>query len=395
MDKTERFTPESIRELMSTAGPCITIVLAGNEIGHSVVELKSALNQFRKSIESYGASAQTQLKSMLDAIETATRDLRSEPTSKGSIAILSSPASTRVLRVANTVKPVARIAERFDIRTLLQIENGQKRFYVLALSQNRTRILRCTESTSEELEIPGAPKSLADAMQTKPPDHVLDNRITAGPSVGTGTAVMFGTSTDRDSKDEYLLHFFAELDRAVNRMLSGSSEPLIAAGVEHEMALYRRINTCPRLVEPGIYGAPDGFEAGEMYRRALDLLAERERQMGTQVPADFDKRVGTGHASTHIQQIVTAAWEGRVSHLFLQQNASYIGSFDPVRHRVKHTDDPLDTPIDLVNSAAEQTVLHGGEVKILPGSAMPNGVPVCALMRYPVAQEAAEISARA
>jgi hypothetical protein len=291
-----------------------------------------------------------------------------------------------VFRVSNAVKPVARIDGHFDIRTLLQIENAHKRFYILALSQNRTRMLRCTESSSEEVAIPGAPTSLAEDRDTKPPDHVLDNRVSAGPSVGTGTGVMFGTSSDRDDKDEYLLHFFMNIDKAVGKLLKDESEPLIPAGVEHEIALYRRVNTYRHLIEPGISGAPDGLEGGEMHRRALDLLARHESQLGSEVPADFDKRVGTGHASTRIPEIVNAAWEGRVSHLFLQENASYVGSFDPVRMRVKHTDDPLDTPVDLIDAAAVQTFRHGGEVKILPGSAMPNGVPVCALMRYPAAQ---------
>jgi hypothetical protein len=387
MDKTERLTAESIRALMDKPGPCITIVLGGNEAGDTATELKVGLNGIRKSIEAHEKSARTRGDSILNAIENAMRDVRGETKARGAIAILASPADTRVFRVANTVRPVARIAEHFDLRTLLAIENGQNSFCILALSQNRIRMLRCTESTSEEIEIPGAPKSLADAMQTRPPDHVLDNRITAGPSVGAGTGVMFGTSSDRDDKDEYLLHFFVDLDRAVSRMLNGASEPLIAAGVEHEIALYRRVNTYAHLIEPGIYGAPDGLEGGEMHRRALELLAERESRRGTEVPPDFDKRVGTGHASTHVQEIVAAAFEGRISHLFFQRNASYMGSFDPVRQRVKHTVDPPDSPVDLIDAAAEQIVLHAGVVKILPASAMPNGVPVCALMRYPALQQ--------
>ena len=388
MGQTERMTSEAVRELMSTAGPCITIVLGGNETGDTATELKRAMSGIRKSIEGRDHDAQVAFKSMLASIENQARDLRGETRSKGSIAILSCPSFTRVFRAANSIKPIARSGDHLDLRTLLQIQNGQKSFYILALSQNRTRLLHCTENTSEEVEIPGAPKSLAEAMDTKPPDHVLDNRVSAGPSVGTGAGVMFGTSSDRDSKDEYLLHFFGEVDKAVTRMLHGSSELLIPAGVEHEVALYTRVNSYAHLVEPGIHGAPDGLEGGEMHRRALELLMHREGQIGSSVPADFDKRVGTGHASTRIPDIVSAAWQGRVSHLFLQENAIYMGAFDPVRMRVKHTDDPLDTPVDLVDSASVQTVLHGGEVKLLTGSAMPNGVPVCALMRYPAVQTA-------
>jgi hypothetical protein len=220
-------------------------------------------------------------------------------------------------------------------------------------------------------------------METRQPDHVLDNSSAGGPSTGSMGRVMFGTGTDREGKDEYLHNFFRQVDRAVNVVLKGSKDPLVTVGVEHEIALYGRLNTYAGLVEPGVHGAADGLEGRDMHQRALELLEQHMKQPGNEVPADFDKRVGTGHASTHIQDIVAAAWEGRVSHFYFQRNAQYQGSFDPVRHRVKHTDDPLETPTDLVESAAWQTIQHGGIARVLPASAMPKGVPVCALFRYP------------
>lgn len=291
--------------------------------------------------------------------------------------------------MGDAVKPIVSTGDRFDIRTLLAIANTQTSFYILALSQNRTRLLKCTERSSEEVPLPGVTVNLNEAMQTRQPDHVLDNRSSAGPSMGSGGGVMFGTSTDADNKDEYLLHFFMEIDRAVGEVLKGSSDPLIPAGVEHEIALYRRVNSYAHLAEPGIHGAPDGLEGGEMHRRALAFLREYMAQPGNEVPADFDKKVGTGHASAHIADIVDAAYQGRVSHLYLQESATYIGAYDGVRQRVKHTLDPLDSPEDLIDGAARETILHGGIARMVPASAMPNGVPVCALYRYPAVQSAA------
>jgi hypothetical protein len=379
MNAADRLTSETVRELISTPGPAITIVLAGNETGDTAIEFKDALNQIRRELEGQKVDAE----SLLDPIPDAVADFRGETKSKGNVVILRAPSLLRVFRVGRSVQPLARVGQRFEIRTLLEIRNAQKHFYILALSQNRTRLLECTESTSGEIELTGTPVSYAESRHTRKPDHVLDNRVSAGPSMGSGGGVMFGTSSDMDDKDEYVLHFFIDLDKGVSNALRGSSDPLIPAGVEHELALYRRVNTYPHLLEPGVHGAPDGLEAGDLHRRALDLLDQKEAERGSEVPEDFDKRVGTGHASAHIQEIVAAACEGRVSHLYFQQGAAYMGAFDPVRMRVKHTEDPLDSPVDLIDSAAEQTILHGGEAKILPASAMPNGVPVFALMRYP------------
>jgi hypothetical protein len=300
---------------------------------------------------------------------------------RGSIVILRSPAVMEVHRARN-LRSLVRVDNHFDVRTLIALEAAHKSFSVLGLSQKRTRILKCTEDAFAEVPFPpGFPSSLADATQTSQPDHVLDNRMTGGPSIGTGT-VMFGTSTDREAKDEYLLHFFRDVDNAVNAIMRRSGGPLVAAGVEHEIALYRRVNTYPELVEAGIQGAPDGMESGEMHRRALELLDEREQQPGHVVPRDFDRRVSASLASTHIQEIVPAALGGRVSQFFFQANAQYPGVYDAAQQMVKRPEDTFEAPADLIELAAYQTILQGGEARILAAKAMPEGAAVCALFRY-------------
>ena len=378
MNTLEQIEVDSLKEMISTPGPCITVALTGDESGDIATELKEAIRAIRRQL----LAREVEPKELLSPFGSVAADLR------GPVIILRSPSVMLVHRVA-WVRPVVKVDDRFDVRTVLTLRAAQKSFYLLALSQNRTRLMKCTEDSSQEIAFPaGFPTSLAEAMQTRKPDHVLDNRASGGPSIGAG-AVMFGTSSDRDDKDEYLLHFFMELDKVVNGLLRQSRVPLIPVGVEHEIALYRRVNTYPHLLDPGVHGAPDGLEGGEMHRRALQLLDQRSQEPGQVGLVDFDKRVGVGRASIHVHEIVVAAYEGRVSNLYFQSDAVYMGTYDPVRQRVKRTDDPIDSPVDLIDAAAIQTIMQGGDAGILPSSAMPNGVPVCALFRYTVAQNTA------
>jgi hypothetical protein len=43
--------------------------------------------------------------------------------------------------------------------------------------------------------------------------------------------------------------------------------------------------------------------------------------------------------------------------------------------------------VDLIEAAAFETIRQGGAARLLAGSAMPNGVPVCALFRYAASSE--------
>src|SRR5208337_1155633 len=102
----------------------------------------------------------------------------------------------------------------------------------------------CTRQSSRELPFPpGFAQSLDDFKQTRQPDHDLDNRSSAGPDIGGMKSVMFGTTTDREKKDDYLLHFFASIDNAVHAVLKDQTTPLVVVAVESELALYRQVNT--------------------------------------------------------------------------------------------------------------------------------------------------------
>jgi hypothetical protein len=119
-------------------------------------------------------------------------------------------------------------------------------------------------------------------------------------------------------------------------------------------------------VEPGIRGLPGRLDQNEMYRQALQLMQSVTTGPVRHALEKFDKQIGTGHASTDPDEIVRAASTGRVEHLFLLENGA-------VPDAVDH---------DLLNTAAVQTLLHGGDVHILPGTSMPSGGAVCAVFRY-------------
>jgi hypothetical protein len=50
-------------------------------------------------------------------------------------------------------------------------------------------------------------------MNSRIPDHVLDNWSAGGPSVGKMKRVVFGTNSDRERHQGYLIHFFQEVDK--------------------------------------------------------------------------------------------------------------------------------------------------------------------------------------
>ncbi len=377
----EELTLGLLRRLVDAKPPCITVALpgGGNARARWAEAMRRIEEQFRTGDLSIPHEAFTSFQHFLQ--NGADQDL-----DRGTV-VLSSPEMHFRFESSEPVLEVVEVGNAFNLRPVMMLLEQKREFYILALSQNHPRLLHCTESTSGEVGLPpSVPKNFLEFRETRQPDHVLDNRSASGPSTGSMKGVMSGTSSDTDNKNEFHHDYYRAIDRGVSHILNGSKLPLVVVAVEHELAIYRSVNTYPQMVEPGVHGAPDGLKGGEMHKRALELLATYRPDDIRSKLSHFEKLAGTGHASSHAQEIIRAAFEGRVAHLFLQETAEYRGVFDDVRNRVKHHEDGITPLVDLLNDAIIQTLKHGGEATLLRSDEMPHGVPVCAILRYPSAE---------
>jgi len=299
-----------------------------------------------------------------------------------SIAVLRSPDVFRVAWIEEAVKSRAEIGPHFYIRPLLPDLTRDKTFYILALSQKDVRLLRCTARTSEEVPFPQHVAASFDAyMNTDKPDHLTEGRSAPGPGAGSSKGVMFTVSSEREDKAEYLAHFYRQIDRGVEEVLRGKSEPVVLAGVEYELALYRSLNSNLHLAQESVQGAPNSLKSGEMHARALDALSRCHEKKVDEALAQYNHKVGAG-ASNRLKDVVTAAHDGRVLTLLVSDSLETIGVFDEPTHTVKGRETGGSEDEDLINDAAVQTILHAGQVFVVSNGKMPNGAPLAAIFRF-------------
>lgn len=360
-----------MRKLAEANGPCITVTLNSDE-NKMPADRSRALKRIRKALEEYDFPAESLLQSIEQVAPGAV---------KGTQLLFVSPDLFVHAATSAPVAEVISVEEQFQLRQWLPLKNWDQEFYLLALSLKNSRLMRCSPFASEEIPLPeGIADSMREAAATDQPDHRLDNMSVGGASTGSMKGVMSSTSTIAETKDDYMVHFFLQLDKGVRTILNGSSAPLVLVGVEHEVAEYRRINTYSGLVPEAVHGAPNGFRGGEMHKRAIEVLRGQLPEALQKLLDGFDKSVGTGHASVKAQDIVKAAYEGRIAHLLVRPDAEFTGDFDEVRQKVRRR---AEVPRDLLNEAAIETLRHGGSAWSVGADKMPNGVPVAAVFRYP------------
>lgn len=90
---------------------------------------------------------------------------------------------------------------------------------------------------------------------------------------------------------------------------------------------------------------------------------------------------GDGRAATGMEEVVRAAYQGRVETLLLADDETVWGRFDEEADEVATGQVFAETGQDLIEAVAVQTLRHGGNAYVLPEAEMPQGAAV-AILRY-------------
>ena len=302
------------------------------------------------------------------------------------LAVFIDPDQTHAFRVDADLPELAIVNDRFVLRHLLPSMHAQEHFWLLALSKNARKLYSGDHLGLKEVPLVDTPLDFKDAMRFEDADHSFRFRSETGNSP-QGGSVFYGMGGLPDAEKEQVWRYAHMVERGVRNALRDSRDPLLLAGVEYVVSAYRAQNCYPHLVETAMLGNADETTISRLHADALELLQPAlEAKRGADI-ADLESRAGSPVVSDDLREIVPAAHDGRVRVLFLSRSDSTWGEYDPDEHRVlsmRPERSPGDQ--DLADLAAVETILHGGEVHVLPTAELlleRSGVePPAAIMRY-------------
>ena len=235
-------------------------------------------------------------------------------------------------------------------------------------------------SAIDDLE--GMPKSLADALKYDELVKQVQFRtgIGVGGARGERAAMFHGQSAD-DAKDR-ILRYFRQIDQGLQDFLREEQALLVLAGVEYLLPIYKEVNTYQHLLGEGITGNPEGVSPDDLHRQTWALVEPHFKQKQQEAAARYRQLAGTGKTSNDPQEVVPAAYHGRVDFLFVAVGRQQWGDYDPGANQVSVHPEAQPGSFDILDLAATQTLLHGGAVYAVEPSEMPDKVPLAAAFRY-------------
>ncbi len=382
----DTFGIADLRALTTTESqPCVSIYLAthpsGQEGQQDPVRLKNLLVQAEEQVAG-GWLRAAEARELVQPI----RDLLAEPAfwderSHG-IAVFVAPGSFYRFCLAVEFDELVTVNRRFHVKPLFPVLSGRDRFFVLALSQNSVRFFDASRDRIEQVEVPGLPANMTDALNYTSADRGAQAHSAMRGGQGKQAAVFHGQGGQRDTRKEDLAAFARQIDAALKPVLRNQRAPLLLAGVDYVLSIYREVSHYPHVAEQEVEGNCDYFTPHEILQRAWPQIEPVVEQSRRRAAAQYVELVSTGKTSDEIRQIIPAAREGRIDNLFVDVHAHQWGVFDPQTNAVELHETCQVGDEDLLDLAAVETLAHRGIVYGVPPEQMPIRSSIAAMYRY-------------
>jgi hypothetical protein len=380
----ESLTRDDLRKLIETEGEwCVSFympTMRGAEAQQNVIRFRNLLREAEEQLAQVGMRV-PDIEAFLSPAQELLNDAALWRGTRDGLAVFVAENHLSHYYLPEAVEEVVTVRRRFHLKPLLALLSGDGRFYVLAISQDQVRLLEATRDSVNEIDLVGVPDSLAGALQYDRSERQVRAAAVAAPSGGGGS--VHGTGTDEETKLD-ILRYFQMVDRGLRDMLGDKRVPLVLAGVDYLLPIYRQANTYPYLVETGVIGNPQTLNAKELHRRAWEIVKPQFAREQAAQEGLYRELAGRqeGRASNNLKQIMQAAHGGRVATLFLARGVQQWGVYRAHSGNVHVHPSQQPGDHDLLDLAAIQTVANGGTVYVVDSDQVPGGESLAAIFRY-------------
>ncbi len=300
-----------------------------------------------------------------------------------SLAIFRSEETFAQYWLGTPVEEKLVVGREFYIKHLVPAIGAKPEFFILSISRNTVRLLKATGGGVERVHPAGLPSNMKRALNLQVADRgeQVHSAMRGDLGLGKEAGVFHGQGGHRDTMKDELVEYFQLINQSIRPVLRGAQWPLILAGVEYEIALFRQLSDYAHIAGQAVYGGFDYASERKLYEQALPIAQrfyDADRQNALK---EYRALVDRHLASDKVEEILPAAHEGKIDTLFVDCSAEIFGRFDPASRAIDVVNE-RDAALDLVELAIKQTIRHAGTLYAARRDELPCAVPMCATMRY-------------
>lgn len=371
--------PDLDNLLRTQARPCVSIFLpterAGREVQQNPIRLKNLLREAEQRLSDLGVRSVETITKPAHDLETDGAFWRHQG---DGLALFLAPDFAESYTLPVAFEDLVVVADHFHLKPMIPMMGSGDHFYVLGLSQKYVKLFRGGRYSVGEVRLSGTvPASLRDALQ-------YDDREPSLQSHGGGRAraIFHGQGLGKDDPKDDIKRYFRLIDAGLHEILKEERAPLVLAGVDYLLPLYREVTEYPHVMPDGVVGSPERVSTDELHARAWDIVAPLFDRDCEAAKARYLAVADTPTGTSDVKRAIRAAHQGRIDTLFAAIGEHLWGTWDETTEAIHIHERPESGDVDLLDAAAAQAWLHGGTVFAVPPEEVPGGRQLAAVLRY-------------
>ena len=276
------------------------------------------------------------------------------------------------------------IEPTFYVTPLVPVMISKEYFYLLVVSKQSAKLFKADAYGMQIVPVK-LPQSVDEVKRKSGLDASTFRSGSNGPQAGRQSqeGAYHGTGGGTpDGKEDLLTYFEAVDDILWEKVFNRENAPLLLAGVEYEIPIYRNACDYHNVWPEALTGNRDRQETMSLYNDAKELMKPYFEQRLHKALNTYMNNSANGLTSSIAADVIPATYYSQVSHLFVTKGEHIWGTFDEMANELQFHDTPDEDGEDLIDNAVVKTLANGGEVFLLEKEKMPADCQIAAIMRF-------------
>ena len=372
-------------ELASYQAPCcVTMYIPTHKSGVEVNEKKDAIN-FKNALQDVSKRLadreipQAVIEQMLTpGYELLQNDTFWAGMNEG-LAVFISEGYFRYIKMPVAPENELMCEKSFYVSPLIPIMASKEHFFLLIISKQKCKLFRADAFGMEYIDVPDLPEEMMEVKRISEKDA---STVRVANSSGGGANFHGMGGGNLDEKANIATYFEHVDDILYKQILHTENVPLLLAGVEYLIPIYKSVCDYHNVCSESITGSHEHDDKNELYKLAKEIMLPYFEQPLDKALTIFANQSATELTSSSPNEIIPAAYYGRISHIFVKKANHIWGTFDENSNELTLGDSESADSEDLLDEALIKTIQNGGEVYVLDEDKMPAESPVAAVFRY-------------
>ena len=378
---------EEFAELIAPkTSPCITIYLPVHQSGVEVNEkqdlivFKNLLFEAENTLVANGLKPHL-AQELLAPASSLLEDEKFWHQLLSGLAVFIAPDFFKILNLPFQVNAEIHINSGFNVAQFVRVVTDRPYYYLLVISKNSADIYKGDEYGMELLTIDGMPQGLNDVVHL---DEKSERKLFRIGGTAPGSAVnAHGHGSGLADEKEYIKQYLKAVDHVLQtELLANETAPLLLAGVEYIVGIYRQVSHYKHLLPMALTGNHEHADVKMLVSKALEAVGPFLNTKSKSALQNYYNQLATPLTSSMPNKVIPAGYYKQISDLFVERGAHLWGRFDETANSLTLHENREPGDECLINKTILNTLQNGGDVYILEKDRMPKEAIVAASLRF-------------